>query len=135
MKKSILAALSLLAIARPHPAFAQQIAYVTNQATNVVQRLRTSDWANVGSIPVGNSPTGISIPAVGGFAMVANKGGNSVSRIDLASGTVTATIPVPGNPTSVAVTADGAKAYVVQPSNCPAPPVPTPPPGPTPTPG
>ena len=135
MKKTILAALSLLAIARPEASSAQQIAYVTNQATNVVQMLRTSDWANVGSIPVGNSPTGISIPAVGGFAMVANKAGNSVSRIDLATGTVTATIPVPGNPTSVAVTADGTKAYVVQSSNCPAPPVPTPPPGPTPTPG
>ena len=65
---------------------------------------------------------------------MANKGDSTVSRIDLATGTVTATIPVPGNPTSVAVTPDGTKAYVVQSTNCPAPPEPTPPPGPTPLP-
>jgi len=114
---------------------AQPIAYVTNQSTNVVHMLRTTDWVNIGNIPVGNSPAGIAIPTVGGFALVANKGGNSVSRIDLATSTVTATIPVPGNPTSVAITPDGTKAYVVQSTNCPPPPVPTPGPGPTPTPG
>jgi len=114
---------------------AQPIAYVTNQSTNVVHMLRTTDWLNVGNITVGNSPAGIAIPTVGGFALVANKGGNSVSRIDLATSTVSATIPVPGNPTSVAVTPTGAKAYVVQSTNCPPLPVPTPGPGPTPTPG
>jgi len=115
-------------------AAAQPTAYVTNQSTNVVHVVRTTDWVNIANIPVGNSPTGIAIPTVGGFALVANKGSNSVSRIDLATGTVSATIPVPGNPTSVAITPPGTKAYVVQSTNCPPPPAPTPGPGPTPLP-
>lgn len=135
MKKLGVGLLAWAALLIPAWAAAQPIAYVTNQSTNVVHMLRTTDWLNVGNIPVGNSPAGIAIPTIGGFALVANKGGNSVSRIDLATSTVTATIPVPGNPTSVAITPDGARAYVVQSTNCPAPPVPTPGPGPTPTPG
>jgi uncharacterized repeat protein (TIGR01451 family) len=121
----------------PLTASAQPIAYVTNQSSNVVHLVRPSDGQVIGGIPVGIAPTGIAIPAVGGFALVANKGGNSVSRIDLATSTVTATIPVPGNPTAVGVTPDGLKAYVVQSTNCPPPPEPTPSPtpvGPTPLP-
>lgn len=132
-------ALSMAAVAAvllPALAGAQSIpvAYVTNQATNVVHMFRTSDWFPLGNIAVGSSPTGIAIPAAGGFALVANKGSNTVSRIDLATSTVTATIPVPGNPTAIAVLPDGSKAYAVQSTNCPAP-VPTPTPvGPTPIP-
>jgi YVTN family beta-propeller protein len=134
LNKPILATLALVTVLSPGRALAQPIAYVTNQASNVVHMLRTTDWANLGTIPVGNAPTGIAIPTSGGFALVANKGGNSVSRVDLATSTVVATIPVPGNPTAVAVTPDGAKAYVVQSTNCPALPAPTTPPGPTPSP-
>lgn len=118
-------------------ATAQPVAYVTNHATNVVHMIRTSDWTPIGQISVGNGPTGIAIPQVGGFALVANKASNSVSRIDIAASSVSATIPVPGNPTSIAVTPDGSKAYVVQSTNCPAPepePTPTPEPEPSPTP-
>lgn len=118
---------------------AQPIAYVTNQSLNVVHMFRTTDFLALGNIPVGASPTGIAIPTSGGFALVTNRGGESVSKIDLATSTVVATIPVPGNPTSVAITPDGSKAYVVQSTNCPAPPepspTPTPIPGPTPTDG
>lgn len=134
MKNLRVAILGWTALLIPSWVAAQPIAYVTNQSTNVVHMLRTTDWLNIGNIPVGNAPAGIAIPTSGGFALVANKGGNSVSRIDLATSTVTATIPVPGNPTAVAVSPDGTKAYVVQSTNCPAPPVPTPPPGPTPLP-
>ena len=130
-KLSILAA--CLAVLLPAASHAQSNAYVTNQSFNQVNVFRTSDWLQLGSIPVGQTPTGISIPTTGGFAYVANRGGNSVSRIDLATSTVTATIPVPGNPTQVAVAPDGSKAYVVQPNNCPTP-TPTPVPLPTPTP-
>lgn len=130
---------ALAAVLLPALAAAQTVpvAYVTNQATNVVHMFRTTDWFPLGNIPVGTSPTGIAIPTAGGFALVANKGNNTVSRIDLATSTVTATIAVPGNPTAVAVVPDGTKAYVVQPTNCPPPPVPTPSPtpiGPTPIP-
>ncbi|MBY0279454.1 DUF11 domain-containing protein [Candidatus Binatia bacterium] len=130
---------ALAAVLLPALAAAQTIpvAYVTNQATNVVHMFRTTDWTPLGNIPVGTSPTGIAIPTAGGFALVANKGNNTVSRIDLATSTVTATIAVPGNPTAVAIVPDGSKAYVVQPTNCPPPPVPTPSPtpvGPTPIP-
>src|SRR5262245_41810682 len=103
-----------LAGAQPIP-----VASVTNQTTNVVHMFRTSDFAPLGTIPVGLSPTGIAIPATGGLALVANKGGNSVSRIDLSTSTVSATIPVPGNPTAIAILPDGTKAYVVQSTNCP----------------
>lgn len=124
--------LPVLVVAQPIP-----VAYVTNQSLNVVHMFRTSDFAPLGNIPVGQQPTGIAISPVGGFALVANKGGDSVSRIDLATSTVVATIPVPGNPTSVAISPDGTKAYVVQSTNCPIPPAPTPgptpPPAPTPT--
>ncbi|HEY8515899.1 MAG TPA: hypothetical protein VIS07_10340 [Candidatus Binatia bacterium] len=125
---------SLCLLGAPLAAGAQPHAYVANQSSNVVHVVRTSDGQVLNSIPVGLAPTGIAIPSVGGFALVANKGGNSVSRIDLASSNVSATIPVPGNPTAVAVTPDGTKAYVVQSTNCPAPPEPTPGPDPTPTP-
>lgn len=135
MNKPGVALIGLVGLLLPAWAAAQPNAYVTNQSLNVVHVIRTTDWATIGNIPVGNGPTGIAIPTVGGFAMVTNKGGNSVSRIDLATATVTATIPVPGNPTSVAITPTGSKAYVVQSTNCPPPPVPTPGPGPTPTPG
>jgi len=124
--------LPVLAVAQPVP-----VAYVTNQSLNVVHMFRTSDFAPLGNIPVGQQPTGIAISPDGAFALVANKGGDSVSRIDLATSTVVATIPVPGNPTAVAITTDGSKAYVVQSTNCPLPPAPTPsptpPPAPTPT--
>jgi len=126
----------LVATLVPAFALAQPKAYITNQSFNQVNVYRTSDWAALGSILVGQSPTDIAIPSSGGFALVANRGSNSVSRIDLATGTVTATIPVPGGPTSVAIRADGLKAYVVQSTNCPPPPTPTAaPPTPTPSPG
>ena len=130
---------AIAAMLLPALAAAQTIpvAYVTNQATNVVHMFRTTDWFPLGNIPVGSSPTGIAIPTAGGFALVANKGSNTVSRIDLATSTVTATIPVPGNPTAIAILPDGSKAYAVQSTNCPAPVLPTPTPtpiGPTPMP-
>ena len=130
---------AIAAMLLPALAAAQTIpvAYVTNQATNVVHMFRTTDWFPLGNIPVGSSPTGIAIPTAGGFALVANKGSNTVSRIDLATSTVTATIAVPGNPTAIAILPDGSKAYAVQSTNCPAPVLPTPTPtpiGPTPMP-
>lgn len=130
---------AIAAMLLPALAAAQTIpvAYVTNQATNVVHMFRTTDWFPLGNIPVGSSPTGIAIPTAGGFALVANKGSNTVSRIDLATSTVTATIPVPGNPTAIAILPDGTKAYAVQSTNCPPPVLPTPTPtpiGPTPMP-
>ena len=130
---------AIAAVLLPALAAAQTIpvAYVTNQATNVVHMFRTTDWFPLGNIPVGSSPTGIAIPTAGGFALVANKGSNTVSRIDLATSTVTATIPVPGNPTAIAILPDGTKAYAVQSTNCPPPVLPTPTPtpiGPTPMP-
>jgi uncharacterized repeat protein (TIGR01451 family) len=134
VRRTIVAVACSVAALAPSLATAQTKAYVTNQSFNQVNVFRTSDWAALGSIPVGQSPTDIAIPVSGGFALVANRGSNSVSRIDLATGTVTATIPVPGGPTAVAIREDGAKAYVVQSTNCPPPPTPTPVP-PTPTPG
>ncbi len=139
-------AFTVAAVLLPSLAAAQPVAYVTNQSLNVVHRFRTTDFVSLGDIPVGQGPLGIAIPTSGGFALVVNKGSETVSRIDLTTNTVTATIPVPGAPTTVAITPDGAKAYVVQSTNCPAPPEPTPsptpvgptpeptPPGPSPTP-
>lgn len=132
MRRVILTVLGLAAALAPQSALAQAKAYVTNQSLNQVNVFRTTDWLALGSIPVGLSPTDIAIPVSGGFALVANRGGNSVSRIDLAAGAVSATIPVVGGPTAVAIRNDGTKAYVVQSTNCPAPPTPTPSPTPAP---
>ncbi|MDG2308042.1 MAG: hypothetical protein P8R42_25980 [Candidatus Binatia bacterium] len=136
MRKPSILALSICALALPSLALAAPLIYVTNQGTNTVHVLQSTDGLQVASIPVGQAPTGIAIDSNGTFAYVANRGDNTVSRIDIATNTVTATIPVPGNPTAVALTPDGATAYVVQSTECVIPgPSPTPTPGPSPTPG
>lgn len=132
-----LLALLLCVLVGVVPASAEPLAYVTNQGSNAVHVIRPSDGVLMASIPVGQAPTGIAIPAVGGFAYVANRGDNTVSRIDLATQSVVATIPVAGNPTAVGILPDGSEAYVVQSTDCadvlPSP-TPTPLPSPTPVP-
>lgn len=136
MRKPSLFALTFCALALPSGAIAQPLIYVTNQGTNAVQVLQSTDGQQVAAIPVGQAPTGIAIDSTGTFAYVANRGDNTVNRIDLATNTVTATIPVTGNPTAVALTPDGATAYVVQSTECAVPtPTPTATPAVTPTPG
>jgi len=145
LRKSAILAFWICVLAAPPAVLAAPLIYVTNQATNVVHVLQSTDGLQVASIPVGQAPTGIAIDSSGTFAYVANRGDNTVSRIDLPTNTVTATIAVTGNPTALAITPDGATAYVVQSTECmilgPAPtptpgtsPTPTPTPGPTPAP-
>lgn len=135
MRNSTLLAISACALAVPTAALGAPLVYVTNQGTNIVHVLQSTDGLQVASIPVGQAPTGIAIDAGGTFAYVANRGDNTVNRIDLTTNTVTATIPVAGNPTAVALTPDGLTAYVVQSTECVIPgPDPTPTPGPSPTP-
>jgi len=56
LNKLGVAILGCAALLIPSWVAAQPIAYVTNQSTNVVHMLRTTDWLNIGNIPVGNSP-------------------------------------------------------------------------------
>lgn len=136
MRKPSLLALIACTFALPMTGYAAPLIYVTNQGTNNVQVLQSTDGQQVAAIPVGQAPTGIAIDSLGTFAYVANRGDNTVNRIDIATNTVTATIPVTGNPTAVAITPDGSTAYVVQSTECMVPtPVPTATPAATPTPG
>ena len=122
----------------PASALAAPLVYVTNQATNTVHVLQSTDGLQVATIAVGQAPTGIAIDSTATFAYVANRGDNTVTPIDITTNTAGTPIPVSGNPTAVALTPDGTTAYVVQSTECVIPgpdPTPTPGPGPTPTPG
>lgn len=130
----LLALIAILFV--PGFAAAQPLIYVTNQATNNVHVLQSTDGLQVATIPVGQAPTGIALDSTGTFGYVANRGDNTVSRIDVATNTQGTVIAVTGNPTAVALTPDGSTAYVVQSTECSVPPpAPTPTPGATPTPG
>lgn len=64
------------------------------------------------TIPVGDSPLGVTLTPDGARAYVANRASNSVSVIDTATNTVTATIAAAGGPTLLAFSPDGTRAYL-----------------------
>jgi YVTN family beta-propeller protein len=85
----------------------QPLAYVTNGADNTVSVIDTASRAVVGTIPVGQDPTGVAITSDGIHAYVTNHLDDSVSVIDTARNTVVATIPGFILPIGVAITPDG----------------------------
>jgi len=66
----------------------------------------------VGTITVGNGPSGVAITPNGAFAYVSNSVDNSVSVIATATNTVVATVPVGIAPRSLAIDPTGNFAYV-----------------------
>ena len=94
-------------------AHAQPVAYVAHMSAGVVTVIDTTANAPVGTIPVGASPTRVSVTRDGTTAYVGNSAGSSVSVIDAASRTVVATIPVSANPSDLVVSPNGAWLYVM----------------------
>jgi YVTN family beta-propeller protein len=87
-------------------------AYVTNEFSNNVSVIRTSDNTVVATVAVGNTPVGVAVTPDGAFAYVTNAGSNNVSVIRTSDNTVVATVAVGSDPWNVAVTPDGAFVYV-----------------------
>lgn len=94
-----------------------QYAYVTNQESDNVSVIRTSDNVVTATIAVGDFPKGIAFTGCdNGLIYVSNTGtgdlGNTVSAIDVATNTVFATITVGTGPRGIAFNPTGRYAYV-----------------------
>ncbi|RYD27281.1 MAG: hypothetical protein EOP89_05130, partial [Lysobacteraceae bacterium] len=79
-----------------------QFAYVTVGTENVVKVFRTTDFAQVASIPVGALPHGLWPSGDGTRMYVGLENADAVAAIDTASNTVIATIPIGQGPQGVA---------------------------------
>ncbi len=79
-----------------------QFAYVTVGTENVVKVFRTTDFAQVASIPVGALPHGLWPSGDGTRMYVGLENADAVAAIDTASNTVLATIPIGQGPQGVA---------------------------------
>ncbi len=79
-----------------------QFAYVTVGAENIVKVFRTSDFAQVASIPVGALPHGLWPSGDGTRLYVGLENADAVAAIDTLTNKVTATIPIGQGPQGVA---------------------------------
>lgn len=93
--------------------WAAPFAYISNQGSNTVSVIDTSDNNVTASIDVGSNPWGIAVNPSNAYVYVANSGSNTVSVIDTNSNTVTNTISVGNGPVGVSVNSDGTRLYVV----------------------
>jgi YVTN family beta-propeller protein len=90
---------------------------VVGVGSNTVSVISTANTANVQTVTVGSSPTGLAILPNSSAAYVVNSGDNTVSVVSLVgTPTVTNTISFPGggchSPTYDAVTPNGKKVFV-----------------------
>jgi YVTN family beta-propeller protein len=92
---------------------AQTKAYVASTAADLVTVIDTSTRAALGTIAVGNLPTGVAIGADGTHVYVTNSGSNSITVIDTATDSVSATIALGAKPFKSAVTPGGEWLYVI----------------------
>ncbi|MFS0771154.1 YncE family protein [Sphingomonas sp. 1P08PE] len=81
---------------------AGQFAYVTVGTENVVKVFRTTDFAQVATIPVGALPHGLWPSGDGSRMYVGLENADAVAAIDTATNTVIATIPIGQGPQGVA---------------------------------
>jgi YVTN family beta-propeller protein len=81
--------------------------YVTNSnsgnynKSGTVSVVNTTNNEVTNTIPVGTSPSGVSVSPDGSKVYVANSASNNVSVIDAATNTVIATIPVGSHPVAL----------------------------------
>ncbi len=87
-------------------------AYIANQGDGTVSVINTTTSAVVATIPVGQSPFGVSVSADGSKVYVSNQGSKSVSVISTTTNTVVSTISVGTNPAGLVVSPDGSTVYV-----------------------
>ncbi len=90
-------------------------AYIANSiSNNDVTVINTTTNAVIATIPVGQTPTSVSVSPDGTRVYVTNQRANSISVINTGTNSVISTIPVAAfSPTSVTVSPDGKLLYVV----------------------
>lgn len=87
--------------------------YVANSATNNLVRINKTNYADMVTIPVGNSPCGVAChPKQSNIVYVTNRNDNTVSVVDSSNNSVSATIPVGASPYGIVFTPDGTTAFV-----------------------
>ncbi len=91
--------------------------YVTNENSNNVSVIRTSDNTVIATVPVGSNPYGIAALPNSNFVYVTNQNSNNVSVIRTSDNTVIATIPVGINPSGIAALLNGNFIYVANSGN------------------
>ncbi len=89
--------------------------YVTNEASNDVSVIQTSDNTVIATVPVGAHPTLVASLTNGQYVYVACYADNNVSVVRTSDNMVIATIPVGESPCGVAALPSGDYVYV---SNC-----------------
>jgi len=89
-------------------------AYVANSISNDLSVINTTTNSIVATIPVGQTPTSVTVSPDGTRVYVTNQRANTISVINTATNFVISTITVAAfSPTSVAVSPDGKELYVV----------------------
>jgi len=89
-------------------------AYIANSISNNVSVINTTTNAVIATIPVGQTPTSVSVSPDGTRVYVTNQRSNTISVINTATNSVISTIAVAAfSPTSVSVSPDGKLLYVV----------------------
>ena len=88
-----------------------QTAYVGNTSNNTISVINLVTNAVIATIPVGQTPYGVSVSHDGTKAYITNGLGNTVSIINTATNTVS-TIVVGNNPFGISVSPDGTKVCV-----------------------
>jgi YVTN family beta-propeller protein len=93
------------------------IAYVSRDGANKLQRLNLVTALFTDSVSVGSLPCYLVFNAAGTKAYVANQFSQSVSVVDVATNTQSRTIPVTGDPLPVAISGDGNTLFVTTNAN------------------
>jgi len=107
----LIGAIALFYLFLSRECYADAYAYVSNNATNTVSVINTSDNTTA-TIGVGIGPLGVAVDPDGDYVYVANNSDATVSVISTYFNTVAATIDVGNGPLGVAVDPDGEYVYV-----------------------
>ena len=98
-------------------AVAGDVAYVSRQTANRVDRLALATLQFTASLTAGSTPCFLVFDATATTAYVANQLSDNIGVIDVATNTQTRTIPVTGDPLPVAISADGSTLFTTTNAN------------------
>ena len=92
----------------------KEFAYIPNSSSSNVSVINLANNLVTTTIPVGNSPVGVSASPDGALVYIANQGSNSVSVISTASNSIVTTIPtgLGTEPSYLVVSPDGSQLYI-----------------------
>ncbi len=94
---------------------AAPFAYIANKADNTVSVVDTASNTVTATVPVGQSPYGVAVNAIGGRAFISNQNSRTISVIDTMDNSVS-TIPASGvltnQPGGLAVNSAGTRLFV-----------------------